>query len=73
MLNTDENEAKNELLKKYGNTRMDTDNPFDIIDAFNVIVNRPEIGTFLTIYKLFKKIFTFYEFLLISYLLFFII
>ena len=45
--NKDEREerAKRELLKKYGNCRMKTDNPYDVLDTFNMEVNLPEIGT----------------------------
>lgn len=38
--------AKRELLKKYGNCRMKSDNPYDILDVFNMEVNLPEIGIF---------------------------
>ena len=37
--------AKRELLKKYGNCRMKSDNPYDVLDVFNMEVNLPEIGT----------------------------
>jgi hypothetical protein len=35
--------AKKELMKKYGNTRLESDNPYDIVDSFNVLINIPEI------------------------------
>jgi len=37
--------AKRELMKKYGNCRMKSDNPYDILDVFNMEVNLPEIDT----------------------------
>jgi hypothetical protein len=39
-----EEKAKRELLRKYGNARLKSDNPYDILDMFNVEVNLPEIG-----------------------------
>lgn len=36
-----------EMNQEYGSTaRLETDNPFDIVDSFSVLVNRPEIGTY---------------------------
>lgn len=39
-----ERKANQELIKKYGNPRLKNDNPYDILDAFNVEMNLPEIG-----------------------------
>jgi hypothetical protein len=51
-----EKKANQELLKKYGNTRLKNDNPYDILDAFNVEMNLPEIGILITnILKLNRK------------------
>lgn len=41
---TEEDKAKNELIKKYGNGRLNNDNPYEVLDTFNVEVNLPEIG-----------------------------
>ena len=41
---TEEEKAKKELIKKYGNGRLKNDNPYEVLDAFNVEVNLPEIG-----------------------------
>ena len=35
--------AKKELQKKYGNSRLESDNPYDIVDSFNVLMNIPEL------------------------------
>ena len=35
--------TKKELMKKYGNSRLESDNPYDIVDSFNVLVNIPEL------------------------------
>lgn len=41
---TEEEKAKTELIKKYGNGRLQSDNPYEVLDTFNVKVNLPEIG-----------------------------
>jgi hypothetical protein len=39
----EEKKAKEELLRKYGNQRLESSNPYDVVDAFSVLVNNPDI------------------------------
>lgn len=39
-----EKKAQQEILKKYGAWRLKNDNPYELVDAYNVEMNLPEIG-----------------------------
>ena len=39
-----EEKAVKEILRRYGSLRLKSDNPYDILDAYNLEMNLPEIG-----------------------------